>query len=138
MQQLTHRKFRIGVVYLLNLMFVAGVSFISLSWNNADVNPLLNTHWKGIMNVPDALECGLTFKQDSAIVYLDVTPIETMHYRVSGDTVFLKKIEGASPCVSETGAYRYQIKNDVLTLSLIKDDCSGRAQAFTPEGYKKQ
>ena len=65
-------------------------------------------------------------------------PYAAAHFiDVKGDTVFLKKLSGSSPCGSEEASYIYSIKDDVLFLKLVNDPCEIRSGAFSPEGYKR-
>jgi hypothetical protein len=109
-----------------------------LSWHVSGSNALMNTKWKGILNIPSPSEGVLVFKKDSGIAYYNNHIIETMSYKLNGDTIILRKLSGGSPCNNESGSYKFNIKNDVLTLSVLQDNCEARISTFSPEGYKKQ
>lgn len=93
------------------------------------------------MNIPDPYETIMHFKKDSAILTLaaDGTLVETMVYTVSKDTLRLTKLSGMSPCTENiTGLYRIEIKDEKLTITVISDDCTERANAFKPEAWTKE
>lgn len=64
--------------------------------------------------------------------------LETITYTTKDNTFTWKKVDGGSPCDSQTpGTYQVAIKNDEMTLTLIKDDCEGRSTALLPAPFKK-
>lgn len=111
---------------------------VGIAWQKPVVNPLKNTRWKGLIFAPGAVEGVFSFKKDSLMLYAGTQVIETMWYQTKADTLLLKKLSGGSPCNDEVGQYKFLVKNDLLTLTVIKDGCESRTAAFAPEGYKKQ
>lgn len=102
---------------------------------------LTDTKWKNSMNIPDPMETFLNFKKDTVLLSIvaDGTLVETMSYTISNDTLRLIKISGMSPCSDNlTGLYRFEIKEDKLTITPISDDCSERSNAFKPEPWIKE
>lgn len=118
----------------IKLLFIA--SFFLLQ--KPAPESLANTKWTGTFNVPESTTGILEFGKDTVILYVDNDALETMLYKQSGDTLTLKKISGGSPCGEETGDYKYGIKDNRLTIALLKDECGVRANAFSAEGYKKE
>lgn len=120
------------------IMLLAITATISIAWQPKTAEPLANTSWRGTLLVPDAMSALLTFTADSLKASINYEVIETMQYKTKGDTLFIHKLSGNSPCGSEEASYTYSVKDDVLVLKAIKDDCEIRSSAFSPEGYKKE
>ena len=102
---------------------------------------LTDSKWKSSMNIPDVTETILHFKKDSVFlsVAADGSLVETMSYSISRDTLRLTKLSGMSPCTESTiGLYRFELKDDKLTIVPLSDDCQERANAFTPEAWTRQ
>ena len=93
---------------------------------------LSNTQWKGTLNIQGGMDVVFNFTNDT----LDVTSpqsgqsIETMKYSLTDSVLSIEKISGNSQCDTATGNYKYEVKDNQLTLSLIKDDCYDRANAI--------
>lgn len=119
------------------LLFIALFIVFFLSWQTPVDNPLKNTQWSGKVNAPDPYDGTFVFTADTTTLYINGGVIETSLYKVSGDTLKMVKLNGMSSCgYSDTGYYKYNIKDSVLTITLIKDNCSDRGNAFSAEGYK--
>ncbi len=102
---------------------------------------LTDTKWKNLMNIPDPYETFLQFKKDTVMINLvsDGTLIETMNFKVSKDTLRITKLSGMSPCTEDIiGVYRFEIKEEKLTITAIRDNCPERATAFRPEAWTKE
>lgn len=109
-----------------------------VSFTMPPVNKLANTKWAGNINVPNPEKCLLEFTSDSLTVTQKTEVLETMSYQLNGDTLLLKKLTGISPCSTDIiGKYLYKIQQDVITISLVEDNCTERSGAFTSEGYKQ-
>jgi hypothetical protein len=100
-------------------------------------NGLTNTKWNGVANIPSAADITFVFTADTLLMVYNDEAIETMSYRLSGDTLHLLKLGGMSPCSGEKGTYKFTVKEDKLVLDPISDDCVPRSSAFTPEGYTR-
>lgn len=93
---------------------------------------LSNTQWKGTLNIQGGMDVVFNFTNDT----LDVTSpqsgqsIETMKYSLTDSVLSIQKIYGNSQCDTATGNYKYAVKDNQLTLILIKDDCYDRANAI--------
>ena len=105
---------------------------------------LINTAWNGEFRVPKPTECTLVFKPDTMYVLLgsDINPdkiapdniLETSSCKISHDTLTIHKISGRSPCSEEIiGKYSFEIKDGLLSLAVLDDDCGPRASAFPTE-----
>ena len=97
---------------------------------------LVNTKWEGTLNIPTQVNGGIEFKKDTMYIMYENSIVETMTYKEKGDSLFIQKVNGGSPCESELGTYTFKITNDVLVLNTVQDDCSARIEAFSPAGYK--
>ena len=94
---------------------------------------LANTSWKGELNVSGGFSAVFDFKNDT----LDVTSagdgsqLETMKYSLKDSVLSLQNIYGQSQCGNTVvGTYKYAMSNDTVTLTLIADECSDRANAI--------
>ena len=105
---------------------------------------LKNTSWKGDFMVPQPAECIMVFKEDTSYLVFasgfnpdKIDPdniLETMSYKIDHDTLSLQKLSGNSPCSEDIiGKYSFAIKNDLMYIHLIDDDCPQRASAFPSE-----
>lgn len=111
---------------------------------------LNNTKWKGTFNIPSPTECYFEFINDTCYVkyYTDTKqnngaedhlPIEISFYKIiDNSTMTLKKIEGGSPCTDDIiGKYKFVIKDQQLSISVIEDNCGPRAMAIPSEPLTK-
>lgn len=114
------------------------VLFICISTGTTTVNELENTTWKGTFFTPDATDGLFVFKQDTVMVMINDYALETMAFSVKGDTLSLTKIMGDSPCGTEAALYLYKVTDDVLKLTMLKDDCAERSSGISTEGYVKE
>jgi len=97
---------------------------------------LTNTSWKGQFNIPEPTQMILQFKTDTLCLnYLDNTPIETMGYKISNDTLTLHKLYGQSQCsYTKDATYKIFLKDSKLFITPINDDCSLRLDAWPSGG----
>lgn len=120
-------------------LFIAAIFIVpALSWKDPAANNLIQTKWRGVILVPTPIDGLFEFKKDSLLLYSNDRIVETMSYETKGDTLLLKKLSGASSCNDEVGKYKCVVKDDVLTLTVLKDDCAARSSCFSPDGYKKE
>jgi hypothetical protein len=98
---------------------------------------LENTKWRGMAKVPEPFDCVFDFRKDTVVLSgNEVGVIETMKYRLIGDTLVLKKLNGKSPCAEESeGYFKIVREGDSFKLTSLKDDCPGRAEAFVVEPW---
>ena len=124
---------------LTTYLFIAAIFILpALSWKDPAANNLVKTKWRGVILVPTPIDGLFEFRKDSLLLYSNDKVVETMSYETKGDTLLLKKLSGASPCNDEVGKYKCEIKDNVLTLTVLKDDCTVRSSCFSPYGYKKE
>ena len=94
---------------------------------------LANTKWKGILKLENDVNVRFDFGKEMLVVKnLDEgTLIETMTYKATKSTFTLLKVSGQSDCDNSTpGKYKYTIKGNVLSISLIEDACEDRSSAI--------
>jgi hypothetical protein len=99
---------------------------------------LTSSKWNGSLNVPELVPVALTFKSDTLeVIYAENGEVlETMSYKVSGDTLLLKKISGGSPCPDgSTFKVKYSIKQEHLVITPLSDDCPMRSESWTKEPF---
>ena len=105
---------------------------------------LINTAWNGVFRTPQPTECTVVFKADTMYVVIgsDINPdkidpnniLETSSCIISHDTLTIHKITGHSPCSEDIiGKYSFEIKDGLLSLAVLDDDCGPRASAFPTE-----
>jgi hypothetical protein len=71
------------------------------------------------------------------VIQPELKLLETSTYTIKDDIFTWKKVSGGSPCDTETpGTWRYTIKNEEVTFTVIKDTCSVRS-AMLPDPFKK-
>lgn len=100
---------------------------------------LAKTSWKGTFLVPEPVECSFTFHADTAFLSVTSTGevMETMKYRLSGDTLFLSKLYGISPCYDDKEAvYLCKVEKKKLLITVLDDYCYMRAGAFPVSGLE--
>lgn len=101
---------------------------------------IANTKWAGKLAVPELLPVTLSFKADVFEIYLteNMELLESMSYKISGDTLNLTKTTGGSPCADGSSfKLKHAMKDGQLVLTLISDDCAERASAWTQEPFTK-
>lgn len=102
------------------------------------INPIYNTDWAGIANIPTAENVIIRFIGDHINVLVKDEIVEQMKFQVTNDTLQIEKIMGGSPCpVTSKGVYRYEIKNDRLSIKYISDECDSRQYNMTVSDFKK-
>jgi hypothetical protein len=100
---------------------------------------LENTRWKTTLPVNGAMNTILDFRKDTVLLYTvaDSSMIERMTY-TRNDTAFtLIKIDGQSDCYTTPGKYGFTIKEDILSLKLLNDNCYDRYSVIQNTVWKK-
>lgn len=115
------------------------ILFFAFGSANAANAQFANTFWKGQFNIPDPTQMILQFKTDSLCLnYPDSTPFETMSYKISYDTLTIRKLDGQSECSYDQDAtYEIKIKDNKLFVTPLNDDCSVRVAAWPSDGLEK-
>ncbi|MFM9908706.1 MAG: hypothetical protein ACKVOW_05140 [Chitinophagaceae bacterium] len=102
---------------------------------------LTDSKWRSTMNIPQPVETFLHFKKDTLLlsVVADGSLVETMVFSISKDTLKLTKVSGMSPCQDNIiGLYRFEMKEDKLTITPLSDDCPERSSAFNAEPWTRE
>jgi hypothetical protein len=110
----------------ISLAIIAIVAFASASAQ------LKNTRWNATLELNGSVNTMIDFGKDTALVYTvsDSTMIEKMTY-TSNDTSFtLMKIEGQSQCDNIPGKYGFTIKENNLSVKVLKDECYDRSNVL--------
>ena len=95
---------------------------------------LKNTKWKGTIQADNKIDVIFNYGTDTVEVSntADGSSIETMTYTVKDSVLKFQKIYGQSSCGGATGGtYKYELKDDLLYLTLISDSCSDRSSALS-------
>jgi hypothetical protein len=125
---------------LMAACFVVAVCMFTTKSASAQISALANTTWAGVAYVPTELQVKFAFGVDTLkLVMADNNLVlETMSYRLSNDTLFIKKLSGNSPCENDQeGVYKVAVKEKLFTIVAINDPCAERSVAFSPKGYLK-
>ncbi len=122
------------------LFFVLAAFTFKANTTKAQISALANTTWSGSAYVPTELNVKLAFGVDTLKLVMaeNNLVLETMSYRLSNDTLFIKKLSGNSPCENDQeGVYKVAVKEKLFTIVAINDPCAERSVAFSPKGYLK-
>lgn len=137
------------------VLFIISTLILSLS----SKGQLQHEQWKGNMDIPMSTLCLLDFKNDTATIYYageemlnipdangqermvtskDSAIIEVMQYTIHGDSLFVQKIRGLSPCNLEgKGLYRIIHQDNKMHLILLSDQCADRGSALNDKVFEK-
>jgi hypothetical protein len=101
---------------------------------------LANVKWKGTVQMDQQVDMFLNFKTDTleAITAEDGQLIETMKFSIQDSIVSIWKISGQSECSDTESKYKFEIKEDELTLTVVSDDCPDRSSVLDGSKWKKQ
>ncbi|MBD2700996.1 S8 family peptidase [Spirosoma sp. BT702] len=97
--------------------------------------PLRGTRWQGIRGTSSDGRIRLAFRNDTLLVTNESSNValETMTYHQVGDTLYLQKITGQSPCGTNVMALlriTYRNSGELFTVQSIRDDCPERSKAL--------
>lgn len=101
---------------------------------------LANTQWKGTIEGDETIDVVFRFGNDTLTVVNtgDASTIEVLTYTTKDSSITFKKVYGQSECDETTvGQYKYSIKNNELTYTLIKDDCDQRMAVLNNSKWTK-
>lgn len=123
---------------IIKIFLLAAFSVLLNCKEAKDVNPIDNTAWAGVANIPTAQNIILEFTGEDINVLLKDKMVEQMKYTVSNDTLHIEKTMGGSPCpVKSKGVYKYIIEGDELSIQYISDECNSRQYNMTVSNFKK-
>lgn len=95
----------------------------------------------GTIQMDQPTDIFLDFRKDTvdAVIVASGEMLEKMLYTVKDSTVTFQKISGQSDCGTDVvGKYKFNIKDDHITLSLIEDICYNRAGALDNTVWTRQ
>ena len=122
----------------IKICLLAAIPFLMNCSDAKTVNPIYNTEWKGVANIPTAQNVIFRFKGNDIDVLLKDKIVEQMQFTVSNDTLKIAKTMGGSPCpVNSKGVYKYVIEADQLSLKYISDECDSRQYNMTISNFDK-
>ena len=103
------------------IIFIAVIGFLGITANAQ----LANAKWKGTVQMDQQVDMFLSFKTDTleAITVEDGQVIETMKFSIQDSVLSISKLFGQSECSDAESKYKFEIKEDELTLTLVSDDC---------------
>ena len=106
-----------------------------------DTNPLINTAWQGPVLMDQERAIIFHFKPaDTLKMYMadGMNLEETMRYTVNNNVLTMQKLQGNSPCDTQTvGQYQFGVVNEELNLKPVTDGCDARRQAWLGKPFKK-
>jgi|WetSurMetagenome_2_1015567.scaffolds.fasta_scaffold793770_1 hypothetical protein len=97
-----------------------------------------HTKWKGTLFLDYTVTVLWDFDKDTVQVFTlpDSALVEKMTYQVEPGFLLLTKVSGMSPCDETTvGKYKFEIKEDSLTIAPVLDPCEARSSASSSEPY---
>ncbi len=106
------------------------VLFLTAVAGKSQAQSLKNTAWKFYV---DQLHDSLTFHIGADSSYTTTSTGETVirsTMKTDKDTLKIADIDGQYFCPDGEGVYRYTVEGDILSLFLIKDPCTNRADAL--------
>ena len=118
------------------IMLIAAIVFTGIVANAQ----LANAKWQGTLQLNSPTDVILDFKADTleAITVEDNQVIELMKFAVQDSVLSIWKISGQSQCGDAESKYKFEIKENELTLTLLSDDCPDRSGVLDGTKWKKQ
>jgi hypothetical protein len=100
--------------------------FLLTAWSCLKAQTVANTSWSGYYADPINDTITIHYFKDSSIVTSKKGDTLVYSKNVLGrDTIKITDVGGMYPCPSE-GVYTYTIKDNVLHLKAVSDECEGR------------
>ncbi|HWI89980.1 MAG TPA: hypothetical protein VNT20_01845 [Flavisolibacter sp.] len=90
---------------------------------------LTNTKWKVTLAMDNPIDIIFHFKKDAVTAFyaMDNSVGEEMTYTATDTSFTIKKIWGQSDCANGSkGEYRFEIKEGIMYVKAISDDCEKR------------
>jgi len=114
------------IILLIGLFFLTSATF------HLQAQSINNKNWKAFFAEPFNDTLTLHIKSDSSFVTLRTGEVLVKSKcTISGDTLTLTDYSsGEYSCPDVTGKYKINTSGDSFTLTLIEDQCEGRAQAL--------
>ncbi len=110
------------------------ISILLISFITVTVNAqLANTKWKATLQLDSDVDVFFDFRNDT----LEISDagsyesFETMKYTTKDSVLTLQKLYGQSECDNTTiGTYKFDIKNEEMSLNVITDACNHRSSVI--------
>ena len=112
-----------GTFLVLGLLISAGISAQSLK----------GTSWQASVG-GSVIEIHFTVGDTMSIKPAGSGLIDIASYQLSGDTVTITDFNPASTGCPTPGVYTYSIQNNILTMTVVSDNCADRANFVTGGG----
>ena len=111
-----------------------GLALLSFLFSYSQT-PIANTKWNAHHEIPQNMDLIYLFKKDSFFILRPNGRLaETMIFSQKGDSLYIKKITGVTPCIEGAeGWYKIQWFENGKTFSMsnLSDSCRQRANSFT-------
>ena len=112
--------------------------FSSLVVTSLHAQSISNTNWKTFIGDPVNDTITLHIRNDSSFVTTKSGDVIVRSVcKLSTDTLTLIDYDGPNACPGQTGKYKVTVSVDTLILTLIADDCEGRAGVLNNLKWKK-
>ena len=118
------------------IIFIFMVSLASITVHAQ----LKDTKWKGTVHSDNDIDVVFNYRSDTLDVLnaADSSNLETLAYAIKDTVLTMKKFYGQSNCnTTAEGKYKFEIKDDVLYLTLISDACDDRSSALNNSKWVK-
>ena len=101
---------------------------------------IANNKWTGTLQFDQPTDVLLDFKKDTveAISTGNGQTLETMTFTVKDNILTLKKVSGQSECGDIIGKYKFELKDDSISIMLVEDGCFNRASVLDKTKWNKQ
>lgn len=109
------------------------ISFTIAIQNTTNAQTLQHTSWKSFFAEPINDTATLSIGTDSLILSSsNGMALNVAAIKISKDTLEINDVSGPRKCSSDDkGVYSYSITNGTLVLTIISDNCDGRANAIS-------
>jgi hypothetical protein len=115
------------------LIIIFSTFLVSTSALHAQV---VNTEWKGILNLDGPTPVVWQFDKDTVQIFniSDSSLVEKMTFKTEPGFILFTKVSGISSCDNTTVAkYKFEIRSDSLFIAPFDDPCYDRASAVSNE-----
>ena len=117
---------------MLKIVFIS-LCFIIAFQNTIKAQTIQHTVWKSFFDAPINDTATLSIGSDSLTISSSHgMALDAAAIKFNNDTIEINDVSGPIKCSSDDkGVYRYLITNGKLVLTIISDNCDGRANAIS-------
>lgn len=118
------------------IIFIFLVTLVSITASAQ----LKNTEWKGTIHSDNDIDVLFDYGSDTLYVInvADSSSLETLTYTVKDGVITFQKIKGQSGCdTAGKGTYKFEIKENVMYVTLVSDTCDDRSSAMKDSKWVK-